>query len=137
VKFLHQTQIPRDDGCGVFVLQMLTGMAYEDLANKIDWGDRAVHYTTWVDLCFVLRGLGIAVEDPIGARNWGTIDGIAIVHVEPDHFVLYDAEQGLFYDPAEQQGPTTTTALIPSSYLPIPTPMVLDGFSSVDLDRTG
>jgi hypothetical protein len=44
------TQCPRDDGCGVFVLQMLTGKPYDQIASMIDWGDQTNHYTTWKEL---------------------------------------------------------------------------------------
>lgn len=133
-RFSHQTQVPRDDGCGVVVLQMLTGLGYEDVASRIQWGDRAVHYTTWTDLSAVLRGLGVSIGEPISASAWNAVQGVAIVHVEPDHFTLYDANQGLFYDPTDQHGPTTTTDLVPRSYLPVPMPLVFDAISGARTD---
>lgn len=63
-RFPFHTQCPRDDGCGVFVLQMLTGMSYDDVAAMIDWGDKSAHYTTWNDLCGVLAEIGLSVENP-------------------------------------------------------------------------
>lgn len=32
-------------------------------------------------------------------KNWADVQGVAVVHVEGDHFILYDADNGIFYDP--------------------------------------
>ncbi len=45
--------------------------------------------------------------------------GVAIVHVQGDHFMLYDAENGLFYDPAEMEGPGVASDRVPTSYLTV------------------
>ncbi|WP_245503048.1 hypothetical protein [Rhizobium leguminosarum] len=118
-RFPFHTQCPRDDGCGVFVLQTLTGMSYDDVAAMIDWGDKSAHYTTWNDLCGVLAEIGLSVETPIKTSRWSDIQGVAIVHVQGDHFMLYDAENGLFYDPAEMEGPRVASARVPTSYLTV------------------
>ncbi len=117
MRFSFLSQRPRDDGCGIVVLQMLTNMTYDDIAHRVSWGDRTVHYMTWVDICAVLRGLGWAIEKPIAIDGWAEIEGIAIVHVKPDHFILYDADEGLFYDPAAEQGPVGFVDLTPMTYL--------------------
>ncbi|MGO4134735.1 hypothetical protein ACEQ6A_09260 [Rhizobium brockwellii] len=118
-RFPFYTQRPRDDGCGVFVLQMLTGMSYDEVAAMIDWGDESAHYTTWNDLCGVLAEIGLSVEAPIKTSRWSDIQGVAIVHVQGDHFMLYDAENGLFYDPAEMEGPRVASDRVPTSYLTV------------------
>lgn len=119
MRFSFLSQRPRDDGCGVVVLQMLTSMAYDDVARRVPWGDRTVHYMTWVDICTVLQSLGWAIEKPIEVVGWSEIEGVAIVHVEPDHFILYDADEGLFYDPAAAEGPADIVDLTPLSYLKV------------------
>ncbi|WP_157628355.1 hypothetical protein [Rhizobium leguminosarum] len=118
-RFLFHTQRPRDDGCGVLVLQMLTGMSYDEVAAMIDWGDKSAHYTTWNDLCGVLAEIGVPIEAPIKTSRWSDIQGVAIVHVQRDHFMLYDAENGLFYDPAEMEGPGVASDRVPTSYLTV------------------
>ncbi|MDP9762480.1 MULTISPECIES: hypothetical protein [Agrobacterium] len=74
-RFAFHTQCPRDDGCGVFVLQMLTGMSYDDVAAMIDWGDKSAHYTSWNDLCGVLAEIGWSIEVPIKTSRWSDIQG--------------------------------------------------------------
>lgn len=49
-------QCPRDGGCGVFALQMLTGKPYDQIASMIDWGVQTNHYTTWKELRSVALG---------------------------------------------------------------------------------
>lgn len=43
--------------------------------------------------------------------------GVAVVHVEGDHFILYDADDGIFYDPGQWEGPDLETQLVPLSCL--------------------
>ena len=117
--FQFVTQRPRDDGCGVFVLQMLTGRPYDQLADMIDWGVRTNHYTTWKELRGVLVGLGWDIGELRQARSWDDISGVAVVHVEGDHFILYDADNGAFYDPGQLEGPDRDSSLIPVSYLSV------------------
>ena len=117
VRFQFVTQVPRDDGCGVFVLQMLTGKPYDLLARMIDWGDQTNHYTTWVELRAVLKQLGWRTSELLRSTEWAEIKGIAIVHVEGDHFVLFDADNGVFYDPGLTDGPQVTTSHTPLSHL--------------------
>lgn len=66
IRFDFVTQHSRDDGCGVFVLQMLTGKAFDSIAGMIDWGALQNHYTTWKELRGVLSQLGW----PTGAARW-------------------------------------------------------------------
>ncbi len=54
--------------------------------------------------------------------GWGDIEGVALVHVKPDHFVLYDAENHVFYDPAQLAGPDTDSDCLPISYLTVQPP---------------
>jgi hypothetical protein len=98
---------------------MLTGMSYDEVAAMIDWGDKSAHYTTWNDLCGVLAEIGVPIEAPIKTSRWSDIQGVAIVHVQRDHFMLYDAENGLFYDPAEMEGPGVASDRVPTSYLTV------------------
>lgn len=117
VRYEFVTQLPRDDGCGVCVLQMLTGKSYDQIACMIDWGVQTSHYTTWKELQGVLVDLGWNIGQVRKAQSWGDIAGPAIVHVEGDHFILYDGDEGVFYDPGLQQGPHLTTRLVPLTYL--------------------
>ena len=122
-RFRFITQLPRDDGCGVFVLQMLTGEPYDTLAGMIDWGAQTHHHTTWKDLRGVLSRLGWHVGRPRRVQQWASIAGVALVHVAPDHFMLYDAENALFYDPSMADGPSRESGQVPISYLPIALPL--------------
>lgn len=122
VRFQFATQRPRDDGCGLFVLQMLTGRPYEQLAGMIDWGVRTNHYTTWKELRGVLAELEWSTGELRAAEKWDDIGGVAIVHVQGDHFILYDADNGAFYDPGQPKGPAIESSLIPMSYLPVRLP---------------
>lgn len=116
-RFHFCTQDPRTDGCGIVVLKILTDERYEDIVRLV-WPQGAViHHTTWADLMGVLAALGWALGSPITTNSWTNIKGVAIVHVRPDHFVLYDGVNRLIYDPAERQGPQTSTELMPTSYL--------------------
>lgn len=121
-RFPFVTQLPRDDGCGVVVLQMLTGKSYDALAAMIGWDRGAVHYSTWKELTGVLSALGWDIGEPRPATSWGEISGVAVVHVEPDHFMLYDAGSATFYDPGQLTGPQSQSALIPMSYLSVRPP---------------
>lgn len=120
VRFQFVTQRPRDDGCGVFVLQMLTGKTYEQIAAMIDWGVQKNHYTTWKELAGVLTELGWSIGEPHKVNNWSDVSGLAVVHVEVDHFMLYD--NGIFYDPGQWEGPDLDSDSIPISYLPVRPP---------------
>ncbi|WP_237361697.1 hypothetical protein [Rhizobium gallicum] len=122
VRFKFVTQCPRDDGCGVFVLQMLTGKPYDQIASMIDWGVQTNHYTTWKELRGVLAELGWHTGGLCKAKSWGDVRGVAVVHVEGDHFILYDADNGIFYDPGQSDGPDLHTRLVPMSYLPVQSP---------------
>ncbi len=119
VRFAFHTQLPRDDGCGIRVLQMLTGIPYDRLAAMVDWGDRSVHYMRWEDVRSVLTRLGWPIGAAAEAHDWREIQGVAIVHVEGDHFILYDADNGLFYDPGVLNGPDVATQHVPISHLPV------------------
>jgi hypothetical protein len=127
VRFEFVTQRPRDDGCGMFVLRMLTGKAYDDIAAMIDWDGQSHHYTTWKELCGVLGALGWRVDELRGAASWGDISGVAVVHVEGDHFILYDAENAVFYDPGQLDGPAIDSRLIPVSFLRVQAPETVAG----------
>ncbi len=121
-RFQFVTQLPRDDGCGVFVLQMLTDKRYDALADMIDWGVQTNHYTTWNELTGVLTALGWDIDGPRSAKSWSDISGVAVVNVEGDHFILYDADNGAFYDPGRPSGPDRASDLIPVTYLSVHPP---------------
>jgi hypothetical protein len=122
VRFEFVTQRPRDDGCGVFVLQMLTGKAYGEIASMIDWGSQSHHYTTWKELRGVQGALGWSIDELRSATSWDDIRGVAVVYVEGDHFILYDAENAIFYDPGQSDGPAIDSQLIPMSFLTVRPP---------------
>lgn len=116
------TQRPREDGCGLFVLQMLTGKPFEQLVGMIDWGTKTIYQTGWSDLTGVLAGFGWRFDGPHGINTWDEVTGLAIVHVLDDHFMLYDADQAVFYDPWEFTGPSIDTVRHPLSYLRVTPP---------------
>jgi len=124
-RFPFLTQRPRDDGCGAFVLQMLTGRSYEQIAMMIGWQDGELHRSTWQNLGDVLSMIGWTFEAPRQVQTWDEIEGIAIVHVRQDHFLLYDAENQLIYDPAEREGPSITSNRIPMSSMAVSVPLRL------------
>jgi len=126
VRFEFVTQCPRDDGCGVFVLQMLTGKPYDQIASMIDWGVQTNHYTTWKELRGVLSALGWRTGGLRKAESWDDVCGVAVVHVEGDHFILYDADNGIFYDPGQPDGPNLHSRLVPMSYLPVQCPWLME-----------
>src|ERR1700712_5150258 len=99
VRFQFFTQSPSDDGCGIFVLQMLTSKPYDQIVRMIDWGSQTNHYTTWKELRGVLNELGWPTGGVCEVEKWADIRGLAVVHVRGDHFILYDADNGMFYDP--------------------------------------
>jgi hypothetical protein len=116
------TQRPRDDGCGVVVLSMLTGKPYDAVAALIDWKGQPHHHTTWKELRGVLSELGWQLGDINAAAGWDDIHGLAIVHVMDDHFMLYDEGSGLFYDPWEYKGPQHESHRMPLSFVTVTPP---------------
>ncbi|WP_245434972.1 hypothetical protein [Rhizobium anhuiense] len=126
VRFEFVTQCPRDDGCGVFVLQMLTGKPYDQIASMIDWGVQTNHYTTWKELRGVLSALGWRPGGLRKAESWDDVCGVAVVHVKGDHFILYDADNGIFYDPGQPDGPNLHSRLVPMNYLAVQCPWLME-----------
>lgn len=126
VRFEFVTQCPRDDGCGVFVLQMLTGKPYDQIASMIDWGVQTNHYTTWKELRGVLSALGWRTGGLRKAESWDDVCGVAVVHVEGDHSILYDADNGIFYDPGQPDGPNLHSRLVPMNYLAVQCPWLME-----------
>lgn len=122
IRLTFHTQRPREDGCGVFVLQMLTGKDFDALAGMIDWGEEAVYHTKWSDLTKVLTSLGWTQHGPYAINTWDDVEGLAIAHVYDDHFMIYDADQSVFYDPWEWTGPSTQSTRLPLSYLRVEPP---------------
>ena len=116
-RFTFVTQQPNDGGCGVVALQMLTGLSFAEIASMIDWGTRrgSPHHLEGREARPPAR-LGWTVATPRRVNAWQRITGVALVHVKEDHFMLYDAENRLFYDPAQWQGPDATTMQVPISY---------------------
>lgn len=122
VRFQFVTQLPRDDGCGVVVLQILTGQPYDKLAGMVDWGSQTNHYMTGSQLFGVLVKLGLNIGESRAATSWADIGGVAVVHVQGDHYILYDADNTVFYDPGLAVGPNTASSLIPMSYFSVRAP---------------
>ena len=122
VRFDFATQRPREDGCGGYVLQMLTGVPYGEVARQLGWADDSVHHSSWVEMRTVLSQLNWAFDEPVPAQSWDEVHGLAIVHVRDDHFMLYDGENGLFYDPAEASGPQHSSARIPIAFMTVGPP---------------
>ena len=116
------TQRPREDGCGVVTLQMLTGRPYDELAALFDWTGKAVRQTTWSELRSVLAGLGWQLGEITAVASWDEIGDLAIVHVMDDHFMLYDGRGGIFYDPWEWEGPQQTSNRVPLSFVAVAPP---------------
>jgi hypothetical protein len=113
------TQRPREDGCGAVVLQMLTAETYDSIATRIGWREGDLRRSTWADLIRILTGLGWEVGVPIPTDSWQEITSLSIVNVKEDHFMLFDGENGLFYDPWEFEGPQQVTTRVPNAYLPV------------------
>lgn len=124
IRFIFSTQLPRDDGCGLVVAQMLTGRPYEEIAALVDWGSRPDHYMSWETVCDLLAKLDLKLGDSAEATRWSEIHGLAFVHVEPDHYILYDADNQVFYDPGLAEGPDTETSLVPMEYYPVRLPLI-------------
>jgi hypothetical protein len=119
------TQRPREDGCGGVVLQMLTELPFDDIMRRIGWGENDLRRSTWDDLTRILGELGWEFGEPVECTDFSEVQGIAIVHVHDDHFMLYDAENAIFYDPFEFEGPQTTSERIPMRYLTVARPTAI------------
>lgn len=113
------TQLPRDDGCGVAVLQMLTGNSYHEIAQTIPWRDPAVHHMTWDLMLPALEASGFQVGELQKTDLWSDVVGLAVVHVQPDHFIIYDANTGDFFDPGKPTGPSRKPTTQPRSFVSI------------------
>ena len=116
------TQRPREDGCGVVTLQMLTGQSYDEIAALFDWSGKTHHQTNWSDLRPVLASFGWQLGEIKAAAGWDDISDLAIVHVMDDHFMLYDGRSGVFYDPWEWEGPQQTSSRVPLSFVTVTPP---------------
>lgn len=116
------TQRPREDGCGVVTLQMLTGRPYEEIADLFDWTGKTQHQTNWSELRPVLAGLDWQLGEITAAAGWDDIRSLAIVHVMDDHFMLYDGCSGVFYDPWEWEGPQQMSNRVPLSFVTVAPP---------------
>lgn len=110
------TQRPREDGCGAVTVQMLTGKADEDIAPLFGWQADELRRTDWTNLRRVLSALDWQLGDIAPVSGWDEINDLAIVHVRDDHFMLYDGQNGLFYDPWEWQGPQQTSSRVPMTF---------------------
>jgi len=119
-RFEFATQRPRQDGCGGYVLQMLTGLPYDEIAQRIGWTGESVHRSTWVEMRKVLSELNWQFEGPVPASSWDEVHGLAIVHVKDDHFMFHD--HGLFYDPGEPSGPQQDSERVPLSFMMVTPP---------------
>ena len=118
-RFPFVTQLPRYDGCGVAVLQMLTGKSYAELAAAIAWRDPAIHHMTWDLMRRALADSGMQFGAVREAKSWSDVEGVSVVHVQPDHFTLYDASTGEIYDPGKAEGPSREKTSVPLSFLPV------------------
>ena len=122
IRFPFFTQRPTEDGCGAYVLQMLTGMPLSDLETMIGWEAGELRRSVWPDLIRVLGALGWEIGAPLAVTSWDAVRGVAIVHVAEDHFMLYDADNAVFYDPWEWEGPAFACNRVPLSYLSVRPP---------------
>ena len=122
IRFPFCTQRPSEDGCGAYVLQMLTGKTLPELEAMIGWKTGELRRSVWSDLIGVLSDLGWTMGEPEPTANWGTVQGVAIVHVAEDHFMLYDADNAVFYDPWAWEGPALASNRVPLSYLSVRPP---------------
>lgn len=123
IRFEFLTQLPRDDGCGLVVAQMLTGRPYNEIAGLVEWGTQTDHYMSWDTVRDLLGKLDVILGESRPAKSWPEIRSLAFVHVEPDHYILYDADNGVFYDPGLPVGPDTQTSLVPIAYYPVRPPL--------------
>ncbi len=111
------TQRPSDGGCGLYVLQMLTGKPFDELVAMVDWRDKASFHMAWPEMTKALTDLDVTHNGPHTVNTWDKVKGLAIVHVADDHFMLYDADNQVFYDPWEWTGPSTQSNRLPFSYV--------------------
>lgn len=122
IRFPFLTQRPTEDGCGAYVLQMLTGTPLRDLETRIGWKAGELRRSVWPDLIRVLTDFGWEIGTPQAVTSWDAVQGVAIVHVAEDHFMLYDADNAVFYDPWEWEGPSLDSNRVPLSYLTVRPP---------------
>ena len=108
IRFPFFTQRPTEDGC--------------DLEAMIGWEAGELRRSVWPDLIRVLGALGWEVGAPMAVTSWDAVRGVAIVHVAEDHFMLYDADNAVFYDPWEWEGPALACNRLPLSYLSVRPP---------------
>jgi hypothetical protein len=122
IRFPFFSQRPGEDACGAFVLQMLTGRRFDEVAALFNWAEGDLRRAEWANVIDALKALGWEIAEPRPASNWADVQTLAIVHVKPDHFMLYDGEAGVFYDPWEWQGPQAETSREPLTFLPVKKP---------------
>lgn len=122
VRFPFITQRPTEDGCGAYVLQMLTGKPLPELEAMIGWKRGELRRSVWADLIRVLGEFGWEINTVRPASGWEDVEGVAIVHVAEDHFMLYDGDHKVFYDPWEWEGPAGESSRVPLSYLRVRPP---------------
>jgi len=98
---------------------MLTAETYDSIAARIGWREGDLRRSTWADLIRILTDLGWKVGAPIPTNSWQEITSLSIVNVKEDHFMLFDGENRVFYDPWEFEGPQQVTNRVPNAYLPV------------------
>lgn len=121
-RFPFITQRPTEDGCGAYVLQMLTGKPLSELEALIGWQPGELRRSEWPDLIRLLGAFDWDFGTVQTVASWADVDGVAIVHVAEDHFMLYDADNAMFYDPWEWEGPALSSNRVPLSCLSVRPP---------------
>lgn len=113
------TQRPLEDGCGASVLQMLTGKPLAEIESHFGWKNGELRRSTWEDIIRILPLYGWQFGARQEVESWDDVRGLAVMHVHDDHFMLYDADNKVFYDPWEFEGPSLATNRRPISCLTV------------------
>lgn len=113
------TQRPLEDGCGASVLQMLTGKPLVEIEAQFGWKNGELRRSTWDDIIRILPLFGWQFDAVQAVESWDQVQGLAVMLVHNDHFMLYDADTKVFYDPWEWEGPSLATNRLPISALTV------------------
>ncbi|MBF0679676.1 MAG: hypothetical protein IR164_12160 [Devosia sp.] len=113
------TQRPLEDGCGASVLQILTGKPLAEIESHFGWKNGELRRSNWEDIIRILPLYGWQFGARQEVESWDEVHGLAVMHVHDDHFMLYDADTKVFYDPWEFEGPSLVTNRKPISTLTV------------------
>ncbi|KAF5887216.1 hypothetical protein FY112_04060 [Rhizobium sp. PEPV16] len=104
MRFTHIAQ-SSPTGCGIACLAMITSRSLDEAASALfDEAKPQDQRTQWSHMRRGLERLGVECRGrPKRVSSWDSIDGVALVAVsrvgEKWHWVLFDAFDGLIYDP--------------------------------------